>query len=181
MASRKLKLFIAMSLDGYLAGEDDNLDFLSSVEKKGEDYGYAAFTSTIDTYIIGRKTYEVIKGMMKGEQLPQVQQYDCYVITRGKEEERDGISFRNDLPKLVNSLKSKEGKDIYCDGGGEVIRILLEHQLIDEMIISIIPVLLGKGKRLFLEQPTFQKLEHLGTINFDTGLVQLHYKRLVTE
>lgn len=174
MASRKLKLYISMSLDGYLAGEDDSLDFLTPMEKEGEDYGYTAFTSTIDAYIIGRKTYTVVKGLLNGE-FPQAKQYDCYIITRGEEGQRDGVTFRNDLPKLVAELKAKSGKDIYCDGGGEVVRILLEHELIDEFIIAVIPVLLGKGKRLFLEQPTFQKLKHVDTISYDTGLVQLHY------
>lgn len=165
-----------MSLDGYLAGEDDSLDFLSSVEKKGEDYGYTAFTKNVDTYIIGRKTYDVVKKLLNGD-FPQAKQYDCYVITRGAAGKKEGVTFHNDLPALAATLKAAEGKDIYCDGGGEVVRILLEHQLIDEFIISIIPVLMGKGKRLFLEQPTFQKLKHIETRSFDTGLVQLHYVR----
>lgn len=177
MSARKLKLFISMTLDGYIATKDDKLDFLSLVEEEGEDYGYTDFVSSVDTYIIGRKTYEVIKGLLGGD-FPQAREYDCYVITRQNLKDEDGVTFYNgDLPELVNQLKAKPGKNIYCDGGAEIVRILLEAELIDEFIISIIPILLGEGKRLFLENDVFQQLDLIGTKAFPKGLVQLHYTK----
>ena len=177
--SRQVKLFIAMSLDGFIAGKDDDISWLSMVEKEGKDYGYAQFMETIDTYIIGRKTYDVIR-QMSGGVLPQASQYQCYVITRQQKEPEDGVVFyRGDIGELITSIRMKKGKDIYCDGGGEVIKLLLERNLIDECIISIIPVILGDGKRLFTGGTPKLLLEAEKPLYFDSGLVQLKYKRKV--
>jgi dihydrofolate reductase len=81
------------------------------------------------------------------------------------------------LTELVDRLKSESGKNIYCDGGAEVINELLKHDLIDEFIISVIPVLLGNGTRLFKDGRPEQILEFITTKTFETGLTQLHYKR----
>lgn len=166
-----------MSLDGYLATKTDDLSFLDAMQVEGEDYGYGAFTKNVDTYIIGRKTYEVVKALLNGK-FPQANQYNCYVLTRQAIPDQEGITFYNgDVPTLIRDLKAKEGKHIYCDGGGQVVQVLLEHQLIDEFIISIIPVLLGEGKRLFLEQPSYQNLKLVDTKSYPSGLVQVRYER----
>ena len=81
MIKRKVILYISMSLDGYIATADDDLSWLSIVEAEGEDYGYADFNATVDTYIVGRKTYEKVLSLTGGE-FPQAGQLDCYVITR---------------------------------------------------------------------------------------------------
>jgi dihydrofolate reductase len=78
---------------------------------------------------------------------------------------------------LITSLKNTEGKHIYCDGGAEVIHELLKNDLVDELTISIVPILLGAGTRLFKDNRPEQMLEHVETKTFDTGLVQLKYKR----
>ncbi|MNT83029.1 hypothetical protein D3C72_2228430 [compost metagenome] len=77
---------------------------------------------------------------------------------------------------MVNRLKSENGKNIYCDGGAEVINELLKHDLIDEFIISVIPVLLGNGTRLFKDGRPEQILKFITAKTFETGLTQLHYK-----
>lgn len=81
------------------------------------------------------------------------------------------------MSKLVRQLKSKKGKNIYCDGGAEIINALLKNDLIDELIISLVPVLLGSGTKLFNDGRPEQLLEFVSVKNFQTGLVQLHYKR----
>jgi dihydrofolate reductase len=174
---RTLSIYIATSLDGYIAKPNDNLDFLKLVEKEGEDYGYAEFTKTIDTIILGRKTYDwVLNEIGSGH-------YDngdrnVYVITR---HERPGVGkttfYTGDLTKLIQKLKSEDGKNIYCDGGAEVINELLRNDLIDELIISIIPVLVGEGTRLFQDGRPEQELEFVKAKTFETGLTQVHYKR----
>lgn len=78
---------------------------------------------------------------------------------------------------LIAKLKSKKGKDIYCDGGAEVVNELLKNDLIDELTISIVPILVGNGTRLFKEGRPEQLLEFVSAKTFDTGLVQLYYKR----
>lgn len=174
---RKLSLFIAMSLDGYIAKPNDDLSFLKLVEKEGEDYGYAEFTDTIDTLIIGRKTYDYVLKEVGSLHYDNGKR-EVYVVTRT---ERPNIGrtifYTGDLTELVKRLKSENGKNIYCDGGAEVINGLLKHDLIDECIISIVPVLLGNGTRLFKDGRPEQTLELVKVKTFETGLMQLHYNR----
>ena len=174
---RTLSIYIATSLDGYIAGSNDDLGFLKSVEKEGEDYGYASFTSTIDTIILGRKTYDwVLKEI--GSSHYDNRERDVYVITRTARPNVGKINFYTGSPsELVRQLKSEKGKNIYCDGGAEIINELLKDDLIDEMIISVVPVLLGNGTKLFKDGRPEQWLELVGAKSFDTGLAQLHYRR----
>lgn len=174
---RKISLFIATSLDGYIAQPNDDLSFLKLVEKEGEDYGYEAFTATIDTLIIGRKTYDYVVKEIGSSHYDNGQR-DVYVITRTERPQVGRtIFYTGNITELVNRLKSEKGKNIYCDGGAEVINELLNHDLIDEFIISVVPVLLGNGTRLFKDGRPEQILEFIEAKTFDTGLAQLHYKR----
>ncbi|PTX15078.1 dihydrofolate reductase [Pontibacter mucosus] len=174
---RKLSLFIATSLDGYIAKPNDDLSFLKLVEKEGEDYGYAEFTSNIDTIIIGRKTYDWVHREIGTSHYDNGER-DVYVITRTERPSVGRIKFyTGDLTELVQQLKSENGKNIYCDGGAEVINEFLKSDLIDELIISIVPVLLGAGTRLFKDGRPEQTLEFVTAKTFDTGLTQLHYRR----
>ena len=172
---RKVILYIAISLDGYIAGKNESLDFLSVVEKEGEDYGYGAFISTIDTIILGRKTYDKVLSM--GFAYPAGDQH-VYVVTRTERTSTEKITFfTGNLRGLVTELKSMPGKNIFCDGGAEIVTAFLKNDLIDEIIISVIPVLLGDGVRLFKDGRPEQKLVLKSARHFDTGLVQLHYGR----
>ncbi|UXX78670.1 dihydrofolate reductase family protein [Reichenbachiella carrageenanivorans] len=174
---RKISLFIATSLDGYIAKPNDDLSFLKIVEKEGEDYGYAKFTATIDTLIIGRKTYDYVVREIGASHYDNGER-DVYVVTKTPRPNVGKTTFyTGDLTELVKRLKSKEGENIYCDGGAEVIHELLKNDLIDELIISVIPILLGNGTRLFKDGRPEQTLELITTKTYDTGLTQLHYKR----
>jgi dihydrofolate reductase len=174
--NRKVILYISMSLDGYIASKDDSLDFLSMVEQEGEDYGYNDFVKSVDTVIIGNKTYEKVISM--GYEYPHVDK-EVYIITRTERPSMGNFMYyHGDLPQLVKRLKSKTGKDIYCDGGAEIANALMKNDLIDEYIISIIPTLLGHGIKLFKDERPEQKLALVSTKQFDKGLVQVHYKRV---
>jgi len=180
MENRKLILYISMSVDGFIATNDDDISWLSLVEKEGEDYGYYQFADTIDTYIVGKKTYDVVRSLCGGV-FPLSEKYKCYVITRTEKESENGVTFyTGDLEKLIDQLKNKEGKSIYCDGGGQIVKLLMERNIIDEYIISVIPIILGNGKRLFLGGTEKIELEALPSKYFDTGLVQLHYKKRIS-
>jgi dihydrofolate reductase len=171
---RKLKLFIAMSLDGYIADHQGDLGFLSIVEQPGEDYGYAEFTQSVDAIILGRKTYEKVLSM--GFEYPHTDKA-VYIITRTERPAIGSFEFyTGDLATLVSELKSKPGKHIYCDGGAEIAHELARLQLIDEYIISVIPVLLGAGVRLFKDDRPEQKLRLLSSKAFEKGLLQVHYE-----
>lgn len=174
---RKLSLFIATSLDGYIAKPNDDLSFLKLVEKDGEDYGYSEFTANIDTIILGRKTYDFVLKEIGSSHYDNGQR-DVYVITRTERPKIGRTTFyTGNLTELVKQLKSESGLNIYCDGGAEIINELLQHDLIDELIISIIPVLVGNGTRLFKDSRPEQELEFMSAKSFDTGLIQLYYKR----
>ena len=174
---RKISLFIATSLDGYIAKLNDDLSFLKLVEKEGEDYGYAEFTGTIDTLILGRRTYDYVLKEIGSSHYDNGER-DVYVITRTERPQVGRtIFYTGNITELIKRLKSEKGKNIYCDGGAEVINELLKHDLIDEFIISVIPVLLGNGIRLFKDDRPEQILEFVKAKTFDTGLTQLHYKR----
>lgn len=174
---RKIALFIAMSLDGYIAKPNDDLGFLKLVEKEGEDYGYAAFTGTIDTVIIGRRTYDYVLKEI-GPSFYDNGKRDVYVITKTQRPPVGRtIFYTGDISELIKKLRSEKGKNIYCDGGAEVINELLRHDAVDEFIISVVPILLGDGTRLFKDGRPEKILEFIQTKTFDTGLAQLHYKR----
>ncbi|HMS32971.1 MAG TPA: dihydrofolate reductase family protein [Ignavibacteria bacterium] len=176
-SERKVILYIAMSLDGYIAKPDDDLGFLSIVEKEGEDYGYGEFIKTVDTVIIGRKTYDKVISMDTG--FPYARK-DVFVITGTSVSDTDALKFYSGkLKSLITKIKSQKGKNIFCDGGAETVNGLLNDDLIDEFIISIIPVLIGDGKKLFKDGRPEHRLKLISTKHFDTGLVQLHYKRAV--
>ena len=173
--ARKLIVYIAASLDGFIAKPNDDLHFLSLVEKEGEDYGYGEFISTVDTVIIGRKTYDWVMA-----QVPEFPHADktTYVITRTAKPAVGKTEFYTGrLDELVKELKAGKGKNIFCDGGAEVVNALLQHGLIDEIILSIIPVLLGEGTRLFKDKVPEQEMTLLSARAHDTGLVQLHYRK----
>lgn len=173
---RSLMLYISCSLDGYIAAPDGSLDFLNPMQKEGEDYGYADFIATVDTIIVGRKTYDSVLAM--GIEVPYPDK-TVYVITRTLRESSELVHYHTgSLSSLVQDLKSRPGKNIYCDGGAEVVHELLKNKLIDEFYISIIPILLGNGTRLFKDGRPEGKITLVGTQSFETGLVQLHYKRV---
>jgi len=173
---RKVILYISMSVDGYIADKKDGLDFLSLVEEEGEDYGYGDFIKNIDTIIIGRKTYDKVLSM--GYAYPHTNK-EVYIITRTKRTPEGNFQFyTGDLKHLVDSLKNQQGKNIYCDGGAQLANELLKLRLIDELVISVIPTLLGDGIRLFEDGRPAEQLELVECKNHTKGLVQLTYRKL---
>lgn len=167
-------LYIAQSLDGYIAEPNDNLSFLKIVEDETEDYGYKAFYDTIDTIIIGKRTYDwIVKEVGYYPHLDRMN----YVITHQNIESKKQLEFyHGDLTELISSLKCRvSDKNIFCNGGATLVNELLKLNLIDEIILSTVPVILGNGIRLFQEiiKPISLKLE--STKTFSSGLVQQHF------
>lgn len=172
---RKVILYIAASLDGYIAKPNDDLSFLSIVQKDDEDYGYSVFINSVDTVISGRKTYDWVM-----KQVPVFPHADknTFIITRNAKPSIGKVNFYSgSLKELISKLKSESGKNIFIDGGAEIVHELLKENLIDEFIISIIPVLVGSGIKLFKDGRSEQTLELVSVKKFEKGLAQLHYKR----
>jgi len=175
---RRVVVFIAMSLDGYISKLDGDISFLSAIEQDGEDYGYSEFIKSVDTVIMGRKTFDL--GFETGFDSPHPDK-EVYILS-GSERAENGLAkyFKGSLKGLVTDLKGSPGKNIYCDGGAEVINALLSENLIDELLISIVPVMLGDGISLFKSGRPDSEMELINTMHYNNGLVQLHYKRLIT-
>lgn len=170
---RKVILYIATSLDGFIAKPNNDLSFLNIVAKEGEDYGYTQFTESIDTVIMGRKTYDWV--MTQVDTFPHNDK-NTFIITRTAKPNIGNIQFHTQsLKDLVLKIKSEDGKHIFIDGGAEIVNELLKDNLIDEFIISIIPILVGSGTKLFNNNNPEISLKLIDSKHFEKGLVQLHY------
>ena len=173
MSQRKVVLYIAASLDGYIATEDHNLDWLFAVEGDG-DNGYTEFFDTVDTILMGRTTYDWVMEHEKGE-FPYKGK-ECYVFSSIKKEDNEYVTYVSDgVVQLINELKNKDGKIIWLVGGGSLISTFLQEKLIDEIIVTIAPVLVGKGIPLF-HNNSFQTPLTLKEINQHNQFVELRYE-----
>lgn len=170
---RKLILGLGISLDGYIARPDGSVNFLFMPK----DYSMGPFFKTVDTALMGRKTYEVGLRLSGGKF--DSQGLACYVFSRSLPPgERNGVIFTNTLPKLfVQSLRKQKGKHIWHMGGGELARDFLKDDLIDELYIGVVPILIGEGIPLFppgFPQREFSLLENK---TFSRGMIALKYAR----
>lgn len=173
MEQRKLVLYIASSLDGYIATNEHNLDWLFAVEGEG-DNGYSKFYDTIDTILIGRVTYDWIIEHENGR-FPYKGK-ECYVFSRTKKEHDEHVTFiYEDIVRFLIDLKSKNGKNIWLVGGGELLNSFIKEKLVDELIITVAPRLLGKGIPLF-KSNDFQTSLTLKSINRFNQFVELYYE-----
>lgn len=144
---RHIVSFIAASADGFIADPNGNIDFLNMAELPGEDYGYTAFTATVDTVILGRKTYEKVLSLGVDNPHPDK---ELFVFSRSERAALGHVRFVQEDPvSFAASLKQIPGKDIYCDGGADIVKQLLAANLIDRIILTTIPVNLHEGIALF--------------------------------
>ena len=168
---RKVVVFIATSLDGYIAGPAGEIGWLFH----DQDYGYAEFYEGVEYIVMGRKTYETA---LSFEEWPHPGKR-TFVFTRtGGAKGRPDVSFVDeDVRSLVNRLKPGDGGHIWLVGGSELIGAFLEADLLDELVVSIHPVLLGSGIPL-VRGASFSKSYRLKSVQeYETGLVQLAYGR----
>lgn len=168
---RNLKLFIACSLDGFIARSDGDVDWLLT----DDDYGYQEFYASIDTTLMGNKTYRQV--MTFGE-FPYPGKNN-YVFTRQMNlPATEYVAFiTEDIVTFTRKLKVSDGKDIWLIGGGAVINILYQAGLIDQYILAIHPIILGKGIPLFHGPIGEQKLVLQDCKTYPSGLVQLFYEK----
>ncbi|KOS68965.1 hypothetical protein AEA09_10680 [Lysinibacillus contaminans] len=169
---RNLVLYIAASLDGYIAAEDESLEWLFNVEGEG-DNGYSEFYETVDTVIMGKKTYDWIIRHETGE-FPYKNK-ECYVFTRSSIENTEDVQFINDdVVSVTNKLKNQEGRNIWIVGGGELLHHFVKEKLVDEIILTVAPTIIGKGIPLFKKGDHQLDLTLKGTRTFNQ-FVELHY------
>lgn len=167
---RKIRLFIASSLDGYIARKSGEVDWLFT----DQDYGYTEFFNQIDTVLIGSKTYQQMLGF--GEYPYQGKKGFVFSNSlQGKSD--DNVEFiGGDLQGFINTLRQSSGGDIWLVGGGQIIYYFIRHGLIDELILSIHPIILGDGIPLIWKDSSLETLLELKNVKtYDSGLLQVFY------
>lgn len=173
---RKIKLYIASSLNGKIARADGSVDWLETMPKPEEtDYGYAEFLNSVDTTIMGNKTYKQLIGW--NIPFPYVGKRN-YVLTRNKFPDRsEFVEFigANHL-ETIRQIKKQPGGDIWLIGGGQVNTLLFNAKLIDELLLFVMPIVIPDGIELFEGTPDLSQLTLINSRIYSSGVVELHYK-----
>ncbi|WP_346859370.1 dihydrofolate reductase family protein [uncultured Draconibacterium sp.] len=171
-------VFIAKSIDGYIADKNGGIDWLHSVPNPdGLDMGYNAFTEQIDALVMGRKTFDVVCGF----EIPWPYTKPVFVVSNSlktlPEEYKGKVELVNGaLSEIVDKIHTKGFIQLYIDGG-TLIQSFLKEDLIDEMILTTIPILLGGGYPLFGELEAPLEFEHVKSEVFLNAVTQDTYRR----
>lgn len=172
---KKVKLYIAMSLNGKIARKGGEVDWLEAIPNPAQtDYGYQEFYKTIDTTIMGKKTYNQI--MSWGIDFPYAGNKN-YVFTRNSEiKNTEHVNFVSENHiDLIREIKNKDGKDIWLIGGGNLNSLLIEENLIDEMIVFVMPIVLPNGIDLFDSFKTDKSIVLKSSKSHSSGVIELKY------
>jgi len=169
-------VFIAQSLDGYIAREDGSIDWLMSLDTTGEDHGYHDFISTVDCIVMGRGTFDTVRTF---DSWP----YNKPVIVVSStlssddiaENLRDKVRVSSAAPHDLMTELSAEGLHRAYVDGGKVIQSFLREGLIQDIIVTTIPILLGTGRPLFGDVHADIRMQHISSRSFPSGLVQSTY------
>lgn len=171
---RKVVLYIAMSLDGYIADSYGKVDWISGHGHEENIDTYSVFIKDVDTVIMGWNTYHQVTTELSPNNWVY-KELKTYVITHKQLPPTDNIIFTQDNPShMINKLKKQSGKSIWICGGASIIHPLIKDGLIDEYYISIIPTILGSGIRLFMEIPNEIKLKLVHSQVYN-GITELIY------
>lgn len=174
---RKVVLFIAMSLDGYLADLHGGIGWLEGQESGANDMeSYEAFIQDVDTVIMGANTYRQLVTELSPDQWVY-SAFTSYVITHAPKQSTDQIRFTDEDPcQLINRLKHEAGKNIWICGGASIVKQLMQADLIEQYYINVIPTILGNGIRLFAPLEKEMKLKLIKTKSYH-GITDLVYER----
>lgn len=170
---RKLLLYIATSIDGYIAKPDGSVDWLEAVPNPDQsDYGYAKFYASISTTLMGNATYQQVLSF--GE-FPY-QGKKNYVFSRQSHPSTMHVKYVNQDPTtFVKSLKKQSGGDIWLVGGGQLNTLMLDAGLIDEILLFQMPVALGSGIALFPGAKMTNPMKLSTSTSYASGVTLLHY------
>lgn len=173
--TRKVILYIATSIDGYIADQTGGIEWLNTAtEIVEEDNGYEIFYDGVDTVVLGRTTYDQVVNELAPGNYPY-DDADSYVLTSRESQELERVHFTNEaVVDLVNRLKKLPGNNIWIVGGSSVVMPLVKENLIDEYQLSTLPIILGQGIRLFQELPQPVSLK-TGDVRLKNGIVTTTY------
>jgi dihydrofolate reductase len=172
---RKVIVHIGTSADGYIARSDGDLEWLTSRPKPKGFYGMSALLSSIDTKLLGRRTYEM--GLRMGAKFGSDSRTIVFSRHPRPADAPPGVEFVNGaIGPLVSRLREQPGKDIWLMGGGDLIASFLDEQAIDEFVVTVAPVFIGDGIPLMARRHRHVPLEPQSVDRFEDGVVQLHYR-----
>ena len=175
MKRRKVIVHIATSADGYIARCDGDLDWLTSRPAPKGFYGMNAFMKSVDTTLLGRKTYDV--SLRMGAKFDSRSRHVVFSRHPPPGDAPAGVEFvTGAIGPFVSRLREQPGKDIWLMGGGEIIASFLDAQAIDEFVVSVVPVFIGDGIPLIAPRHRHVPLDLDSVERFEDGLVQLHYR-----
>lgn len=168
-------LHISTSLDGYIARADGSIDWLSVVESPDEDYGYAAFFQSVDALVMGEGTYQQVAGFGHWPYRGR----PCYVFARNELKPKcKDVHFVTGQPaEVIADIEAKGAERIWLVGGAFLAATFMRADMIDEYQLSVVPILLGEGIRLFPPSLPEQVLSVVDSRAYPSGLVQIHYRR----
>ena len=171
---RKVIVHIATSADGYIARPDDDLEWLTSRPKPDGFYGMSAFMKSIDTKLLGRRTFELSRRM--GAKFGLGSRTIVFSRHAPPPDAPSGVEFVNGaIGAFLTRLREQPGKDIWLLGGGDLIASCLDEHAIDEFVISVVPVFLGDGIPLIARRHRHVSLALTSVEHFEDGVVQLRY------
>lgn len=172
---RKIILDLAVTLDGFIEGKNGEVDWCIM----DSDMGFINFLNQIDTILYGRKSYDLWGNFTpetEEEIWEEIHSKQKYVFSRTKTGINDKAIYINDqIFEEVNKLKNKPGKDIWLYGGASLITSFINLGLVDELRLSVHPVILGEGKPLFIDIQKRVNLTLVNTRSYSSGVVQLTY------
>ena len=172
---RKVIVHIGTSADGYIARPDGDLEWLTSRPAPAGFYGMNAFMKSIDTKLLGRKTYEM--SLRMGAKFGAGSRTIVFSRQAPPPDAPSGVEFVSGaIGPFVTRLREHPGKDIWLMGGGDLIASFLDAQAIDEFVISVAPVFIGDGIPLIARRHRHVPLDLQSVERFEDGLVQLHYR-----
>jgi dihydrofolate reductase len=173
---RKIIVSIATSADGYIARPDGGVEWLNRPRKAG-DYGLSAFFKSIDTILWGRKTYEVALGFTRGHGVGYGLRVKNYVFSRRplKQPSPDVELVRQPIRAFAKRLRATPGKNVWMMGGAGLIGSFLDAGEIDELVIHVIPTIIGEGIPLIAPKHRRVPLRLRSVRRFPDGVVRLHY------
>jgi dihydrofolate reductase len=167
---REIILFSACSIDGYIARKNGDVDWLLT----DGDYGYKNFYDSIDTTLTGHNTY---KQVLSFDEFPYADKTNYIFGKPENTEDKNPVTFvSRDIINFVSQLKKERGKKIWLVGGGQLNTTLWNANLIDEIVLSVHPIVLGEGIPLFSGNPKEKGLKLKQTDSFENGLIQTTYR-----
>jgi dihydrofolate reductase len=172
---RKVIVHIATSADGYIARPDGDLEWLTSRPAPKGFYGMNAFMRSVDTMVLGRKTYEI--SLRLGAKFDSRSRSLVFSRQPPPEDVPAGVEFVSEsIGPFMDRLRAQPGKDIWLMGGGGIIASFLDEKAIDEFVVSVVPVFIGEGIPLIARRPRHLPLQLLSSERFEDGLVQNRYR-----